>query len=162
MTGNVHHWAGQQHGQIQFSIASTTALTKGFDTSTIKIIKTTPFSCDLSPSLADCMDMIVSTWLMVAARDMPRLPMDVATVFMAQADTPLQLQVQIVDGGASRFINANRHEIHTYIDLPPANRYKLSGVPATVHGYGTTMEIYIALDGRQVRTTLNDVLHSCS
>jgi hypothetical protein len=106
------------------------------------------------------MDMNISTWLMVAARDMPRLPMDVATVFMAQADTPLQLQVQIVDGGASRFINANRHEFHTYIDLPPANRYKLSGVPATVHGYGTRMEIYTALDERQVRTTMNEVLHA--
>mmetsp|Transcript_12208 Transcript_12208/g.21922 ORF Transcript_12208/g.21922 Transcript_12208/m.21922 type:complete len:175 (-) Transcript_12208:2270-2794(-) len=45
---------------------------------------------------------------------------DVATIFMAQADTPLQLQVQIVDGGASRFINANRHEFHTYTDLPPS------------------------------------------
>jgi hypothetical protein len=76
------------------------------------------------------MDMNVGTWRMVAARDMPRLPSDAATVFMAQADTPLQLQVQIVDGGASRFINANRHEFHTYVELLPANRYKLSGVPA--------------------------------
>jgi hypothetical protein len=106
------------------------------------------------------MDMNVGTWLMVAARDMPRLPTDVVTVFMAHADTPLQLQVQTVDGGASRFIIANRHEFHTYVDLPPASRYKLSGVPPTVHGYGTTKEIYTALDGRQVRTTLNDVLHA--
>jgi hypothetical protein len=136
------------------------AWAKGFDTSTIKIIGTAPSSCDLSPSLADCMDMNVGTWLTVAARDMPRLPTDVATVFIAPGDTPLQLQVQIVDEGASRFINANRHEFHTYIELPPANRYKLSEVLATVHGYGTTMEVYTALDGRQVRSTLNDVLHA--
>jgi hypothetical protein len=106
------------------------------------------------------MDMNVGTWLMAAARDMPRLPTGAATVFMAQADTFLQLQVQIVDGGASRFINANRHEFHTYVDLLPTNRYKLSGVHATIHGHGTTMEIYTALDGRQVRTSLNGVLHA--
>jgi hypothetical protein len=104
-------------------------------------------SYDLLPLLAECMDLHIGTWLMTAAHDMPRLPTDAATFIMAQVDTPLQLQVQIVDGGASRFIDTNnRHEFHTHIELPPASRYKLSGVYATVYGYGTTMEIYTAMD----------------
>jgi hypothetical protein len=86
---------GLDNNTTKFSSPSSVlqALAKGFDTSAIQIIMTAPSSCDLSPSLADCMDMNVSTWLMMAARDMPRLPPDVATVFIARADTPLQLQV---------------------------------------------------------------------
>jgi hypothetical protein len=76
---------GHDNNMTSFSAPSSIlhALAKGYDTSAIKIIRTTPSSCDLSPLLADCMDMNIGTWLMVAARDMSRLPTDAAKVFMA-------------------------------------------------------------------------------
>jgi hypothetical protein len=80
------------------------------------------------------------------------------SVFLAQYDAPPAFEIQIVDGGASQFINANRHEYNDYEEFPVHARYTLTGVLATVHGTCTTKEVYTTVDGKKVATTLTKVL----
>jgi hypothetical protein len=75
-------------------------------------------------------------------------------------DAPPRDQLQIVDGGASQLINANRHEFHDYEVLPINSRYKLRGVPTIVYDIDTTKEVHTTTTGERISTTPSNVLHA--
>jgi hypothetical protein len=106
------------------------------------------------------LDFNVAKWIMSAAHDTYLVTRPSGTVYFAQMDAPPRDQLQIVDGGASQFINANRHEFHDYEVLPIDSRYKLRGVPATVYGIGTTNKVHTTTTGERISTTLSNVLHA--
>jgi hypothetical protein len=114
----------------------------------------------LLPILGSNMDLHTCKWIMSAVRATNATATPPTSVFLVQYDAPPAVEIQIVDGGASQFINANRHEFHDYEEFPVHARYTLTGVLATVHRTGTTKEVYTTVDGKKVSTTLTKILHA--
>jgi hypothetical protein len=72
------------------------------------------------------MDLDKSKWIMTATLAIFAVRHPSASVFSAHSDAPPSSEVQIVEGGASQFINANRHEFNDNEELPPHARRTLT------------------------------------
>jgi hypothetical protein len=138
------------------------AVAKGFNLHDINLSSLDAKELDATvfPHISRCLDLNVATWIMSAAQHTSPGARPSGSSYFAQMDAPPRDQLQIVDGGASQFINANRHEFHDYEALSIDSRYKLRGVPATVYGIGTTKEVHTTTTGERISTTLSNVLHA--
>jgi hypothetical protein len=116
-----------EHNQYVEPPAIVCVAAKGFNLHDINLTSLNPKELDATvfPHISRCLDLNVAKWIMSAGHHTHPVTRPSGTVYFAQVDAPPQDQLQIVDGGASQFINANRHEFHDYEVLPIDSRYKL-------------------------------------